>query len=80
MHKGRVVFGAMDEVVFGRHAAEAIVEQLDRLGAKRAFLMVSGTLDRETGEIENIRNAVGALPTHGQFLEALGRGEIRRPA
>ena len=60
MHKGRVVFGAMDEVVFGRHAAEAVVEQLDRLGAKRAFLMVSGTLNRETDEIENIRNALGA--------------------
>ena len=60
MHKGRVVFGAMDEVVFGRHAAEAVVEQLDRLGAKRAFLMVSGTLNRETGEIENARKAMGA--------------------
>ena len=59
MHKGRVVFGAMDEVVFGRHAAEAVVEQLDRLGAKRAFLMVSGTLNRETAEIENIRKAMG---------------------
>ena len=60
MHKGRVVFGAMDEVVFGRHAAEAVVEQLDRLGAKRAFLMVSGTLNRETREIETIRKAMGA--------------------
>ncbi|MBI5320454.1 iron-containing alcohol dehydrogenase [Bradyrhizobium sp.] len=60
MHKGRVVFGAMDEVVFGRHAAEAIVEQLDRLGARRAFLMVSGTLNRETSEIGNIRQAMGA--------------------
>ena len=60
MHKGRVVFGAMDEVVFGRHAAEAIVEQLDRLGARRAFLMVSGTLNRDTSEIENIRQAMGA--------------------
>lgn len=59
MHKGRVVFGAMDEVVFGRHATEAIVEQLDRLGARRAFLMVSGTLHRETSEIENIRQAMG---------------------
>ena len=28
MHKGRVVFGAMDEVVFGRPAAEAVVEQI----------------------------------------------------
>ena len=51
MHKGRVVFGAMDEVVFGRPASETIVEQLDRLGAKRAFLMVSGTLNRATDEI-----------------------------
>jgi len=50
----------MDEVVFGRHAAEAVVEQLDRLGANRAFLMVSGTLNRETGEIENVRRAMGA--------------------
>src|SRR5262249_48654108 len=50
----------MDEVVFGRHAAEAVVEQLDRLGTKRAFLMVSGTLNRETSEIETIRKAMGA--------------------
>jgi len=26
VHKGRVVFGAMDEVVFGRHASEALPE------------------------------------------------------
>src|SRR5256714_6299295 len=72
VHKGRVVFGAMDEVVFGRHAAEAIPEQLDRLGVSRAFLMVSGTLNRETGEIEKIRQALGprcagtfdAMPAH----------------
>ncbi len=59
MHKGRVVFGAMDEVVFGRPASEAIVEQLNRLDAKRAFLMVSGTLNRKTNEIENIRRVLG---------------------
>ena len=32
MHKGRVVFGAMDEVVFGRPASEAIVEQMEPAG------------------------------------------------
>jgi maleylacetate reductase len=72
VHKGRVVFGAMDEVVFGRPAAEAIVEQMDRLRANRAFLMVSGTLSRETDEIEKIRRALGprcvatfdAMPPH----------------
>jgi maleylacetate reductase len=72
VHKGRVVFGAMDEVVFGRPAAEAVVEQMDRLRANRAFLMVSSTLSRETDEIEKIRRALGprcvatfdAMPPH----------------
>jgi maleylacetate reductase len=72
VHKGRVVFGAMEEVVFGHPAAEAIVAQMDRLGAVRAFLMVSGTLNRQTGEIEKIRKALGsrcvatfdAMPPH----------------
>ena len=72
MHKGRVVFGAMDEVVFGRPASEVIVEQMDRLGANSAFLMVSGTLNRETDVIETIRRAIGprcvgtfdAMPAH----------------
>jgi maleylacetate reductase len=60
VHKGRVVFGAMEEVVFGRPASEAIVEQMDRVSANRAFLMVSGTLNRETDAIEKIRRAMGA--------------------
>ena len=72
VHRGRVVFGAMDEVVFGRPAADAVVAQLDRLRANRAFLMVSGTLNRNTDEIEKIRKALGprcvatfdAMPPH----------------
>jgi len=72
VHKGRVVFGAMDEVVFGHPAAEAIVAQMDRLGAARGFLMVSGTLNRQTAEIEKVRKALGsrcvatfdAMPPH----------------
>ena len=30
---GRVVFGEMDEVVFGKPAAEAVAAQAERLGA-----------------------------------------------
>src|SRR5689334_13569513 len=59
VHKGRVVFGAMDEVVFGEPAAEAIPKQMDRLGASRAFLMVSGTLRRQTDAITRIEHALG---------------------
>jgi maleylacetate reductase len=72
VHKGRVVFGAMDEVVFGQPAAQAIVAQMDRLGASRAFLMVSGTLRRQTDEIQKIVDTLGsrsagifdAMPPH----------------
>src|SRR6202790_5173978 len=60
VHNGRVVFGAMDEVVFRRPAAAAVVAQMDRLGTARAFLMVSGTLNRQTDEIEKIRRNLGA--------------------
>jgi maleylacetate reductase len=60
VHNGRVVFGAMDEVVFGRPAAEAVVAQMDRLGKARALLMASGTLNRSTDAIENIRHALGS--------------------
>jgi maleylacetate reductase len=72
VHQGRVVFGAMDEVVFGHPAAQAIAAQMDRLGTSRAFLMVSSTLNRQTDEIEKIRKALGprcvgmfdAMPQH----------------
>ena len=88
MHKGRVVFGAMDEVVFGRPASGAILEQLDRLGAQRAFLMVSGTLNRETDEIENIRRELGprcvgtfdAMPPHTPRAAVIAAAEQARAA
>ena len=57
--QGRVVCGAMEEVVFGRPAAEAVAELAAKAGAGRIFLMVSGTLQRETDEIARIRAALG---------------------
>src|ERR1700744_1954358 len=62
----------MDEVVFGSPAAEALPAQLDHLHLARAFLMVSGTLNRETDEIQKIKQALGprcvgifdAMPQH----------------
>ncbi len=56
---GRVVFGQMEEVVFGNPAAEAVAAQAARLGAARAFLMVSNSLNRNTDEIEKVRRALG---------------------
>lgn len=88
MRTGRVVFSAMDEVVFGRPAAEAIVAQVDRLGAKRVFLMVSGTLNRETGEIARIRAELGArcvavfdaMPPHTPRKAVIAAAEQARAA
>jgi maleylacetate reductase len=59
VQSGRVTFGAMEVVVFGRPAAEAIGEEARRLGAERMFLMVSGTLNRTTDEIAKVRQALG---------------------
>jgi maleylacetate reductase len=88
VHSGRVVFGAMDEVVFGRPAAEAVVAQMDRLGKTRAFLMVSGTLNRATDAIENIRHGLGsrcvatfdAMPAHTPREAVIAATEQARAA
>ena len=57
LQSGRVVFSQMEEVLFGQPAAQAIAEQAR--DAQRVFLMVSGTLARETDEIEKVRRALG---------------------
>jgi maleylacetate reductase len=59
LKSGRVDFGEMDAVVFGRLAADAIADEARRCDAERVFLMVSGTLNRTTGEIAKIRKALG---------------------
>ena len=56
---GRVAFGAMEAVVFAKPAAEAVAEEARRLDAERVFLMVSGTLNRTTDEIANVRRSLG---------------------
>src|SRR4051794_3017044 len=54
---GRVVFSQMEEVLFGQPAAQSVAE-LAR-DAQRVFLMVSGTLNRESDEIDKVRRALG---------------------
>ena len=88
MYTGRVVFGGMDEVVFGQPAAEAVAGQMDRLHLSRAFLMVSGTLNRNTDEIEKIRKRLGhryvgsfdAMPPHTPREAVVAAAEQARAA
>lgn len=56
---GRIAFGRMEAVSFGQPAAAAVVEEVERVGAKRVFVMASGTLERETDEIDKLRQALG---------------------
>ena len=60
----RVVFGAMEEVLFGSSAAEALAKLARRFDARRVFLMVSGTLNRDT--------ALEAEPRLGRVVVAAG--------
>jgi maleylacetate reductase len=85
---GHVVFSEMDEVVFGKPAAETIAEMATRWGATRVFLMVSGTLNRETDEIEKVRRALGnrcagtfdAMPPHTPRAAVIAAAGMARAA
>lgn len=59
MQSGEMIFTRMDRVIFGKPAAQSIIAEADRLEAERVFLLTSGTLNRATGEIERIREALG---------------------
>lgn len=59
LQSGRVAFGAMEAVAFGKPAAETVAEEARRRDAERVFLMVSGTLNRTTDEIARVRRALG---------------------
>ncbi|OKO84032.1 iron-containing alcohol dehydrogenase [Bradyrhizobium sp. NAS96.2] len=52
-------YPAMETVIYGKPAAEALREEAERLGAKRIYLIASRTLNTTTDEIEKIRKALG---------------------
>jgi maleylacetate reductase len=88
LQSGRVVFGAMDEVVFGTSAAEAVAGQVQRLGATRVFLMVSNSLNRNTDEIDRVRRGLGnrcagtfdRMPPHTPRSAVIEAAEAARAA
>jgi maleylacetate reductase len=57
LQSGRVVFSQMEQVLFGIPAAQAVAELAQ--DAQRVLLMVSGTLNQQTDEIEKVRRALG---------------------
>ena len=57
--KGQITFGTNDGISYGRPAAEVVTSEVERHGFERVFLLVSGTLDRETEEIEKVQGFLG---------------------
>lgn len=86
LQSGRVVFSHMEEVLFGKPAAPAIAELAK--DAQRVFLMVSGTLNCETDEIDKVRRALGnrcvgvfdKMPPHTPRIAVIAAAEQAREA
>lgn len=60
MQSGTMVFTQMNRVIFGQPAAEAVVTEADRLGAKRVFFLTGKTLNRDTDEVDKLRKALAS--------------------
>ncbi len=60
MKQGHYDTVRLERVRWGTPAAEAVVQEADRLGASRVFTVASGTLSRKTNVVSTIRKALGA--------------------
>lgn len=56
----RIALTPMEAVIHGTPAAPALASETERLGARRVFVIASGTLCRETDEVEKLKSALGS--------------------
>ncbi|MDP6831228.1 MAG: iron-containing alcohol dehydrogenase [Alphaproteobacteria bacterium] len=88
MQSGQIVFTKMDRVIFGQPAAETVAAEAERLGAERVFLLVSGTLNRETDAVDQMADALGGryagrwdhMPSHSPREAVVGCANAAREA
>lgn len=88
MQSGEIVFTGMERVIFGQEAAGAVAGEAERLGAERVFLLVSGTLNRETGAVDALAEALGPvyagrwdhMPSHSPREAVVGCANAAREA
>jgi maleylacetate reductase len=55
----RINLTSMDAVIHGEPAAAALASEVERLRARRVFIIASGTLCRKTDEVDKLRRALG---------------------
>ena len=53
-------FPALERLIYGKPAAPALAAEVERIDARRVFLVVSGTMNRTTDEVEKVRAALGS--------------------
>jgi len=78
----------MNAVYFGVNAAEALAMEVKKRQSQRVFLLVSGTLNRETNEVRKIRGLLGEryaaefdqMPQHMPRDAILKAAEVARSA
>jgi alcohol dehydrogenase class IV len=78
MQSGSHEFLAQDRVVWGRPAAQAAVEEADRRGAGRVFVVTSRTLNRKTDAVAKIVAALGTrhVGTFDECVEHTPRASV----
>jgi hypothetical protein len=74
LNSHRVVFGEMEEVLFGVPAAPAVAEQAARFEAERVFLMVSGTVVKLTKSTRCVGRSATAVPASSTKCRRTHRG------
>mmetsp|Transcript_29746 Transcript_29746/g.81482 ORF Transcript_29746/g.81482 Transcript_29746/m.81482 type:complete len:462 (+) Transcript_29746:81-1466(+) len=75
-------------VYWGRPAAEALPEALEKLGAKRAFLMVSSSLRKNTSVVRDLERSLGSscvgvwdgMPSHSPRAAVMSAARAARAA
>jgi len=71
-------YPAIDRVVFGKPASDALKDEVTRLDAKRVFLIASRTLNTKTDEIEKLRKALG--DRHVTTVDGIAQHTTRKEA
>ena len=59
MQSGIYSYPATSRIVYGTDFAEALKRELELVGARRVFVLASGTLERSTDVIRRVRDALG---------------------
>lgn len=59
MQSGTLIFPVIERLVYGEPAAQAVAAEAERRGARRVFVMASGTMNRKTDAVARLRAALG---------------------